>query len=109
MDFCLASSNSKLTHVRFRFQPVAREGKKKIEKSHLTANSCHLFAVHFTFLAFGSIFWILPTSVRVVCWGIFGCCFTAKHLTTLGHFGVALSKRCAEKQLFISMRIHYIV
>ena len=42
---------------------------------------------------------ICPTSVRVVCWGIFGCRFTAKHLRMFGLFGVALSKRCAEKNV----------
>ena len=46
----------------------------------------------------GKIVHICPTSVRVVCWGIFGWRFTAKHLTMLGLFGVALSKRCAEKK-----------
>ena len=38
-----------------------------------------------------------PTSLCVVCLGIFGCRFTAKNLTMLGLFGVALSKRRAEK------------
>ena len=41
---------------------------------------------------------ICPTSVRGVCWGIFGCRFTAKHLTMLGLFGVALSTRRAKKK-----------
>ena len=41
---------------------------------------------------------ICPTSVHVVCWGIFGCRSSAKHLTTFGLFGIALSKNKKEKK-----------
>ena len=41
---------------------------------------------------------IFPTSVHVVCWGIFGCRSSAKHLTTFGLFGIALSKNKKEKK-----------
>ena len=41
---------------------------------------------------------IFPTSVHVVCWGIFGCRSSPKHLTMFGLFGIGLSKRRAVKK-----------